>query len=475
MCADSFLWHDYETFGTDPRRDRPCQFAAWRTDTALRPVGDPLVVYAQPTSDVLPVPEACMVTGITPQLARERGVPEYEFAERIREQMSFPGTCIVGFNNFRFDDEVTRFLFWRNLIDPYAHEYKNGNSRFDLIDVLRMGCALRPEGMNWPKRDDGAPSFRLETLAEANGLDIGDAHDALADVRNTLELARRFRTAQPRLWEWALGLRDRAQAEGLLMAKEPVLHVSARFPAEQYCIAPVLPLFQHPEIRNQWLVWNLRVEPGEFVGHDADLLQDLLWTSEDDLPEGFQRLPIKWVRINRCPMLAPMNVLDSAAGARTGIDEAQARRNAEKLAAHPEFIARLASMLGGREFAPSADAETALYDGFVPDPDRRLAERLRLQPLEALAAQVDSNPFADPRLNELLLHYVGRHAPGLLSPPASAAWQAYRRRRLYDDPELATIRMGEFHERIALLRARHPEHAPLWSALEDWARELESI
>ncbi|MDT8448982.1 MAG: exodeoxyribonuclease I [Wenzhouxiangellaceae bacterium] len=472
--AETFLWHDYETFGADPRRDRPCQFAAIRTDVRLEPVGEPVVWYCQPTSDVLPTPEACLITGITPQLALERGVPEYEFANRVFDLMSTPGTCSVGYNNFRFDDEVSRFLFWRNFIDPYAREFKNGNSRFDLIDVLRLTRALRPDGIAWHDNDDGWPGFRLEDLARANGFPTDRAHDALADVENTIAMARLVASAQPKLWQWALSLRDRRQAERLLSSGNSLLHASSRFPAVEFCIAPVVPLFRHPDIRTQWLVWNLRHSPEPFFDHDAEMLADLYWTPQRDLPEDLVRLPVKWIRTNRCPMLSPMNVLDGAARRRTAIDPQQSAAHAALLAGAPEFVARLGRAFGEARRGVSQDPETALYDGFVPNGDRALAERVRRMSPDEIAALLDggAGPFADDRLNDLMVHFIGRHAEERLDPEHQTEWHEYRARKLCRDPELASIRIDEYRERVAALAAQHPERADVLEALAAWPDRL---
>lgn len=470
MSDETFLWHDYETFGADPRRDRPCQFAAIRTDSGLETVGEPVVWYCRPTSDMLPSPDACLITGITPQLADERGIPEYEFANRIFELMSEPGTCSVGYNNFRFDDEVSRFLFWRNFVDPYAREYKNGNSRFDVIDLLRMTRALRPEGIEWPLNDDGVPSFRLEDIARANGLDTENAHDALADVENTLALARLVRRHQPKLWRWALGLRARHRVEQLVEQRTVLLHASSRYPAARACLAPVVPLFRHPRIKSQWLVWNLREDPEAFLEFDADTLADLQWTASADLPEGHRRLPVKWIRTNRCPMLSPIGVLDEAAAERTGIDPGRAAERADRIGRAGEFVQRLTGVFSTPHDGQASDAETALYDGFVPDSDRRIAERIRGQSPAEAAGLLDagSGVFSDERLDELLLHYVGRHAGNRLTAEQRAAWRAYRRRRLLDDPDLAPLRLPEYRERIEALQRARPDCAHLLDALRDW-------
>lgn len=474
MTSETFLWHDYETFGADPRRDRPCQFAALRTDADLNILGDPIVWYCKPTNDVLPSPDACVITGITPQTAERLGIPEPEFASRIFELMSEPGTCAVGYNNFRFDDEVSRFMFWRNFIDPYAREFRNGNSRFDLIDLLRMTAALRPEGIAWPVRDDGSPSFRLEDLARANGFSTENAHDALADVENTLAMARLVRQHQPKLWNWGLGLRARHFVEQLVEKREVLLHASSRFPAVQGCIAPVLPLFRHPAIKSQWLVWNLREDPTEFFEFDAEMLSDLFWTPAADLPEGLKRLPVKWIRTNRSPMLAPTGVLDTTAAGRTEIDLDKAARRALRLADEPTFIETLLEIFSSAAPGPSYDAETALYDGFVPDSDRRVAERIRLLPPEQASKLLSASPgpFSDERMAELLLHYVGRHAAATLDASHSDAWSTYRRRRLVDDPELGGVQLQDYWARIGQLRRERPDCSGLLDELEAWPSHI---
>ncbi|HCS27478.1 MAG TPA: exodeoxyribonuclease I, partial [Spongiibacteraceae bacterium] len=228
-------WHDYETWGADPSRDRASQFAGVRTDADLNIVGEPLVIYNRPTPDMVPQPEACLVTGITPQEALEKGLPERDFIRAIHAELSQPGTCGVGYNSIRFDDEVTRYTLYRNFFDVYAREWQNGNSRWDLIDVVRLCCALRPEGIEWPVGENGAVSFKLELLTAANGLSHEAAHDALSDVHATIDLARLIKREKPKLFDYALGLRKKQHVAQLLdmNRQKPVLHISSRYPASR--------------------------------------------------------------------------------------------------------------------------------------------------------------------------------------------------------------------------------------------------
>ncbi len=431
MTAATYFWHDYETFGTNPRLDRPAQFAGIRTDLELNILEDPVVEYCQPTLDVLPHPEACLLTGITPQLAEARGWPEPEFIRRVLEQLGRPGTCGVGYNSLRFDDEVTRHTAWRNFFEPYAREWRDGCSRWDIIDMVRMTYALRPEGITWPEREDGAPSFRLEDLARANGLQQERAHDALSDVHATIALARLIRERQPRLYDYVVSHRDKDSARSLLdlSTHAPVVHVSSRFPAEQGCLSLVMPLVRHPVNKNAVLVADLRQDPASWLGLAPEDLHERIFTPRADLPEDIERVAVKAVHINRCPVLAPVATLSEDQAERLALDLPACRQHWQQLKSQlGEVAATLSAVFSMGEFEPHGDPEQDLYGGFVPDADRRLCERV-------LACSADDFnglelPFEDRRLHELLFRYRARHYPESLNEAERDEWARLKSRRI---------------------------------------------
>ena len=344
--SHTFLWHDYETFGTDTRRARPAQFAAIRTDAELNPVGEPIMLYCQPANDFLPDPQACLITGITPQECLEKGIPECQFAAQIEQALATPGTVGVGYNTIRFDDEITRFMFWRNLIDPYAREWQNDCGRWDLLDVVRTAYALRPEGIQWPLNPDGKPSFKLTDLTAANGLSHESAHDALSDVRATIALAQLLRSAQPKLFDFCFGLhkKDRVMAElGLpttLTHAKPFWHISGMFAPERGCLALMWPLAMHPGNKNELLAWDLSFEPSELATLNADQIRLRLFTKSADLPEGLSRLPVKSVHLNKSPMvMSNLKVLNAAMAERWYIDLDQQLLHAEQVRDLPDMSA----------------------------------------------------------------------------------------------------------------------------------------
>jgi exodeoxyribonuclease-1 len=474
--ADSFLWYDLETFGRDPRRTRIGQFAAIRTDTELQPLGEPISLFCRPADDLLPSPEATLITGITPQQAARDGLREAEFFARLHEKLATPGTCAVGYNSIRFDDEFVRYGLYRNFFDPYEREWRNGNSRWDLLDFVRLARALRPDGVAWPVREDGAPSFKLEHLAEANGLREGTAHEALSDVRALIGLARKLRETQPRLWDYAYGLRDKKKAAALLDVanQTPLLHISGKYPATRSCAALVAPLARHPRIESRVIVFDLDADPRDLLELGASDIADRLYTPAADLPEGESRIALKEVHTNKCPVLVPLAHLREEDFQRMGIDRAACLANAERLRAQPGLAEKVRQVFASEAMRTPADADAALYDGFPTDSDKRVFPKLRAVAPTGLAAL--ESEFTDPRYRELVFRYRARNWPESLDVAGQARWDEYRRQRLGGDRGLSEYDFTSYYAEIGRLRASHgpgPAQA-LLDALEAWGHDIEA-
>lgn len=472
----TFLWHDYETFGAQVRRDRPAQFAAVRTDAGLNEIGEPVMWYCQPANDFLPDPQSCLITGITPQLCLEKGLPEFEFAARIEQLLAAPGTIGVGYNTIRFDDEITRFMFWRNLIDPYGREWQNDCGRWDLLDVVRTAYALRPDGVIWPTKADGTASFKLTDLTAANGLAHDTAHDALSDVRATIALARLIRTAKPRLFDYCFSLhkKDQVAAELRLPTApaqaRPFLHVSGMFPATRGCLALMWPLAMHPTNKNELLAWDLAHDPRVLATMNVDEIRLRLFTRTDALPDGMTRLPVKSVHLNKSPMvMGNWKILSPQMAQRWAMDlDAQFR--------HAEVARDLPDMSGiwpevfkrPKELPPDVDED--LYGGFVGNADRRRLNQLRELSADKLAA---SRPaFDDPRLAELLFRYRARNFPDSLSDQEQQAWQQHRVARLLQGAAGARTVTALFDELDRLAQDADEQGEALLGALYDYAESI---
>jgi exodeoxyribonuclease I len=481
MSNHTFLWHDYETFGAQARRDRPAQFAAIRTDAELNEIGAPMMQYSQPAPDFLPDPQSCLITGITPQLCLERGVPEYQFAAAIEQALSAPGTIGVGYNTIRFDDEITRFIFWRNLIDPYAREWQNGCGRWDILDLVRTAYALRPEGIQWPQHDDGRPSFRLEHLCAANGLLHEAAHDALSDVRATIALARLIRQRQPKLFDFCFALHKKervADEIGMHLswaARRPFLHVSGMFAAERGCIALMWPLALHPSNKNEVIAWDLAQDPAELLTLDADTIRSRLFSKADALPAGVTRLPVKSIHLNKSPIvIGNLKTLSADRAQQWGLDLERALQHAANAAGNSALNARMATLWREVYQRPPQDAEPDvdedLYGGFVGNNDRRRLTQLRaLTPQQLTQAQP---AFDDPRLTELLFRYRARNFPATLSEKEAARWEQLRAARLFDGVGGARSIEMLFSEIDLLSESADEKSEEILGALYDYAEAI---
>ena len=476
MDSHTFLWHDYETFGLNTRRDRPAQFAGIRTDAELNEIGEPLMLYCQPANDYLPDPASCVLTGITPQHCLQHGLPEHAFAAQIEQVLAQPGTIGVGYNTIRFDDEVTRHLFWRNLIDPYGREWQNECGRWDLLDVVRMAYALRPDGIEWPLKEDGKPSFKLEDLARTNGLVHEAAHDALSDVRATIALARLIRKTNLKLFDFCLGLhkKTRVLAELGLPASaqmsRPFLHVSGMFPPERGCLALMFPLATHPANKNEILAWDLAHDPSELPLLDAATLRLRLFTKSADLPEGVQRLPIKSVHLNKSPMVVRnLQTLTPAMATRWGVDKEKALRHAEIAAGLPDMSA-IWPQVFRRPAEATPDVDENLYGGFIGNDDRRRLNQLREMSAAELAHS--RTGFDDERLPELVFRYRARNFLQTLSPEDAARWEAHRAARLLEGEGGARNVDALFEEIDALAETADERAEAILGALYDYAESI---
>lgn len=429
----TLLVFDFETTGTDTVRDRPVQFACVRTDLDLEIVGNPTTLHCQPTPDHLPDPAACLLNGITPRFCREVGLPELQFVDAVQRELAAPGTISFGYNSIAFDDEIVRFMLWRNLMDPYAREWKDGCRRWDLLHLVRATCALRPETLEWPRNEDGTVSFSLARMSAANGLLHQSAHDALSDVYATLALARRIRERQPRLYAHCFSMIDKNLALGEMdvALHKPFIHVGRSIEpntgpdtGRAAGVRILLPLARHPVNRNEVIAWDLAADPRQLLDIDAETLRRRLAPAGDE--QTVEPIPLACIAANQSPpVFQNLSVLSRERAAELGIDVAAALAHVPTMLGVLETVdlARLLQAAFDRR-APECDPEQALYAGFIGNADRRALDMLRTMDPGNLAAFEPE--FGDPRLGALFLRYKARHYPQALARRERDKWEEYR-------------------------------------------------
>ncbi len=452
----TFFFYDLETSGVSPREARIMQFAGQRADLNLQPVGEPINQLIKLTPDILPDPEAILLTGITPQATLRQGLSEADFLKIFTKDIALPNTIFVGFNNIRFDDEFVRCLHYRNFYDPYEWQWQAGRSRWDLLDVVRMTRALRPEGIKWPFAADGSASNRLQLITSINGLDHAKAHDALSDVGATMAVAKLIFDRQPKLFNYLLSMRDKQSVASLVLSGEPFVYTSGKYPSDSAKTTVVACISAHPK-RAAALVYDLRYDPSGFKDLSATELAEVWrWQKEPLTP----RLPIKTMRFNCCPAIAPLSVLDKDSYNRLKLDSATVQQNYAKLeSCKEEFVPKVLNALdildGEQQTRLSLDlppVDGQIYDGFFGDGDRKDLPIVRSTAPEQLSSS--RFHFKDRRLEELLPLYKARNFPSSLTEAERQSWEDYRQKRLVDGGE--SSRLSQYFARLqALTEQRH--------------------
>lgn len=457
----NFFFYDLETSGLKAKEDRIMQFAGQRTDLELNPIGGPINILVRLAHDTLPGPSAIMVTGITPQ-STQTGMSEAEFCRFLDREIFKPGTIVTGYNSVRFDDEFMRYLWWRNFYDPYEWEWKNDRSRWDLLDVVRIVRALRPDRIKWPVLPGGKAVNRLELITKMNGIEHAHAHDALSDVEALISVTKLIKERQPKMFDYLLSVRDKKKVAELvnLDLKRPFVYASGAYNSEWNKTTVAFPLTTGKN-SNSILVFDLRynldklleekrkkeAEEAEKAKLEAEKQPALvqtglegLYTQQDEKQEDlsdktkkkqFSFFPIvKELSLNKCPAVAPLGVLEAENGwTKIGLDKEVVQKNLDALLAHPEFAEQMRTDLEKEQDWPEAvDAEAALYDGFLGEGDKIKCNAVRSANVDKLA---DFEPeFQDERLSELLLHYKARNFAKSLSQKEEEAWEEYRKARL---------------------------------------------
>ena len=484
MSNQSFFFYDLETSGLSARDDRIMQFAGQRTDLDLNPIGKPVNVLVKLTNDTLPSPSAILVTKITPQKTQSEGLTEAEFCEFIANEIFIRGTCAIGYNSIRFDDEFMRFCFWRNFYDPYEWQWKDGRSRWDLLDVVRLTRALRPDGIKWPtqeievedpsthkKKKVTVETNRLELITKLNGINHAHAHDALSDVEALIDVTRLIKEKQPKLYNYLYNLRDKKQVARLvnLDNKAPFVYACGRYPGEYHKTTVAFPLTSG---RNgNILVFDLRYNLDELLKKEDSENKDLLKNNLEKVKKGENIMEdakprssffpiVKELCLNKCPAVSPLSVLDvettedlgkksrtETGWQRIGLDRETVQKNLQSLLKHPDFAERMREQFENRpEFPAAVDSESSLYDGFLNMHDAGLCNAIRNADANRLA---DFHPdFNDERLPDLLLHYKAKNYPKSLAADEVTKWESYRLERLNRQLPSFTKQMEEFQSAL---------------------------
>ena len=479
MTAKTFLFHDYETTGLSTRLDRPAQFAAVRTDEDFNVVEEPVMIYCKPALDTLTSPYAALITGITPQHCEAEGMSEFEFSAKVYEEFMRPNTCGTGYNNVSFDDEITRNLFYRNFKPIYDREFSESNSRFDVINAVRLFSTLRPEGIAWPLREDGIKSLKLEHLAKANNLLQEKAHDALSDVYATVALAKLLKSKDPEFFEYCLSLRDKSVASEIVSLSKPIpfIHAGSHYKGGFGVLYPVI---SDPTNKNATLCAVVSEDVSDIENASAEDLASRLYTKKIELEEVGERRPaLQSIALNKLPAVAPFRLLSLEDRERLGInDESVALMKARCLLFKHDADLRNKVQdvyaISKNNYPKFDDPDEQIYGSFPSFPDKKLIKHVGNSDIETMP--LDLYQFNDQKYDTLLFRCKARNFFERMNASQQEKWDLYCYEKLFfnkDKNGLTVLEKVTADIKAIEEGEDHKNKAVVVPALRKWIHKIE--
>lgn len=416
----TFLFYDYETFGTHTSLDKPAQFACIRTDMNLNIINNPQYFYCFPSDDYLPDPDSILITHITPQYTQKNGTNEYNFSKKIYNIFKESNTCIIGYNNINFDDEITRNIFYRNFFDPYEWSWRNGNSRWDLINLLRACYALRPSGIKWPKNQLGLPSFKLSDLTQINNIIHLNVHDAVSDVYATIEIAKLIKNKQPKFFNFFFKMRKKNELYKLIDVKKlkPIIYVSSSFGAIRHNISFILPIIWNKNNSNILIAVDLFKDVQKLLNTCKKISFD------DFFIKNLFNLGIIFLYLNRCPILAPIQTIRREDCNRLNFNISLFEKNFDLIKNNNFFIKNIEIIFSREKIVnQSSNVDLNIYNSFFNSHDKNIIKFIRHT--EPRSLKNINFIFHDPRLKDLLFRYRARNFWNTLDNYEKKIWLKY--------------------------------------------------
>lgn len=396
----TYLFYDVETSGLNPAFDQILTFAGIRTDLDFREISRQSVIIRL-RKDIVPSPKAFLTHGLkSDDLAL--GINEYEAARIIHKIVNTPGTISLGYNSLGFDDEFLRFMFYRNLLDPYSHQYNNGCSRMDVLPITVVFKVFHFESLKWPETD-GKPSLKLDLIAHENNLiTSGRAHEAMNDVESVIELSKKL-FQEEAIWNYCLDFFDKAKEEARINSIKSdfniqdqyfkiCIMISLSFGSKVNYMAPVIHLGQSLPYKNQSL-W-LRLDSESIPGFGNEMSTDDAHVIRKRSGDGLIILPALDRFWNKMPT-SSKQVFDE--------NLRKIRKDWKKLFAYIRYHLEYKY-----PYIPDIDPDAALYqDGFFSIKEKKQCELFHKTGNDLKHGIIDQ--IQSPRIRALALRILERN------------------------------------------------------------------
>jgi len=452
-----YVFYDIESTSPDSSTTQMVQIALIETDGQLNILKDENnkerahMFYIKMRPDIIPEPGAFLVHKVDPEWVGHyktkninsdgKRIPEHIFSNcknqpdgpvynqheaniLIQSIMTRTGnTCIAGYNSEKFDDEVIRHNFYRNMLEPYSHEWANGNHRADIIKAVQIVRMYSEKALKWPIGEDGKVSMKLERLSVENGLVHEKAHDALSDIYATIFLAKLIKDRRPSLWDKFKMLSDKQNVSRLVNSGEVLTLTQMFIPKEKYGTTLALPLFQDNQNKNKYYLIDLLSDIEPILSMDADDLRDYIYSKKVERALKYPdiNINIRSVSINKSPAIniPPSKFLGEDSNEVFGRICDRVGTERETFQTNLHFVRnnlydlkkKISEVYSVERTFDSKPIYSALYDGFFSNKEKDVREdtlkiiddRRAIHDIDAF--EIANNNYANHEKNLLLFIY----------------------------------------------------------------------
>ena len=455
------IFYDLETTGRSAYWDQIIQIAAICTDEHLN-VLDEINLIGKLNSFSVPDPEALLVNKIPIDSIVKSNFSNYSLISEISKKFSewSPG-IFIGYNSIKFDEEVIRNAFFKNLFDPYL-TVKNDNTRVDLLDITRIANFFYPDKIKSLLNKKGSAIMKLESIAHTNGIKNFTAHDAMGDTYASLKLARLIKNKIPELWDRSISQGNKTELEASIASK-PFCHLESFFgKSKLYCLSFV---DFHPKYK--WaLCFDLFEDPKKLL----DINKSDIYAFLENTPKKIRK-----IKLNKSPILLDIEIKKSLDEYNVVSDDILLERH-NFISTNQEFKDKVLSCYNDiilDEAQLDIYAEESIYKKFVSNTDNFLMKEFQKADWKNKLTIMDK--FKDERLKYFAEILIFEEQPNLLDRERFIKIKEHLTNRIMSTNKEKWLTIYDAYKKIDDLRVKYDNNKENLFILEDVNKYIENL
>ena len=410
----------------------------------------------------VPNPEALLVNKIPIDSIYKSNISNHNLITEIYHKFSeWSPAIFIGYNSIKFDEEVIRNAFFKNLFNPYI-TVKDDNTRVDLLDITRIANFFYPDKIKSLLNKKGSAIMKLESIAHTNGIKNFTAHDAMGDTYASLELAKLIKNQIPELWDKSISQSNKIQLEESI-ASEPFCYLESFFGRSKlFCLS-----FVGFHSKYKWaLCFDLFEDPKKILDMNKSEIYEFLESSPKK---------IRKIKLNKSPILLNIEIIKTLDEYNIVSDDILLERH-NFISNNQEFKNKVLSCYNdiiSDESQLDVYAEESIYKKFVSNSDSFLMQEF--QKADWKNKFIIMEKFKDERLKYFAEILIFEEQPDLLERKKFLKIKEHLKKRIMSTNKEKWLTIYDAYKKIDDLRVKYDNNKENLFILEDVNKYIESL